>query len=116
MTTSMVKDAAELFGSQIPQVLKHYPDKVKEINAVYFFNITGAGGGQWTVDLAAAVPAVSQGDAGNAQCTIEAEHDDFMSMLVDPQRGMQLYFDGKLKLVGDPILATQLQRLFELSP
>jgi hypothetical protein len=30
-------------------------------------------------------------------------------MLSDPQAGMQLYFQGKLKVTGDPMLATKLQ-------
>ena len=36
-------------------------------------------------------------------------------MLSDPQAGMQLYFQGKLKVTGDPMLATKLQQFFALT-
>ena len=38
-----------------------------------------------------------------------------MSMLGNPALGMQLYFGGKLKVVGDPMLATKLQKLIAIS-
>ena len=109
------KDAQELFDKLVPEALAKHPDKAREVNAVYYFNITGNGGGQWTVDLSSNPPKVTQGDAGNAQCSIEVAHEDFQSMLNDPQAGMQLYFQGKLKVAGDPMLATKLQQFFDLS-
>jgi hypothetical protein len=36
-------------------------------------------------------------------------------MLTNPAMGMQLYFQGKLKVTGDPMLATKLQKLFQLN-
>src|SRR5690606_9175734 len=112
---TMPKDAHELFDVAIPEALTQHPDKAKEVNAVYYFNITGAGGGEWTVDLSGDPPAVTKGNAGNAQCSIEIAHEDFQEMLKDPQVGMQLYFQGKLKLMGDPMLAARLQQLFEFA-
>ena len=32
-------------------------------------------------------------------------------MLTNPALGMQLYFQGKLRVTGDPMLATKLQKL-----
>lgn len=109
------KDAKELFDVMIPEALSKHPDKAKEVNAIYCFKISGDGGGEWTVDLAGEPPKVDTGDSGNAQCTIEVEHDDFKSMLSDPQVGMQLYFQGKLKVTGDPMLATKLQQFFDIA-
>jgi putative sterol carrier protein len=112
---AMPKDAQELFNDQIPAALTKHPDKAKEVNAIYCFKITGDGGGTWTVDLTADPPTCAADDSGNAQCTIEVEHDDFKTMLSDPQAGMQLYFQGKLKVTGDPMLATKLQQFFDLA-
>jgi len=108
------ESAQELFNTQVPEALKSHPDKAKEIGAVYLFKITGDDGGTWTVDLAAATPSCVQGDKGNAQCTIEVAHADFKSMLQNPALGMQLYFQGKLRVTGDPMLATKLQKLFSM--
>ena len=109
------KDAKELFDEQVPAALKAYPEKAKAVGAVYCFKIAGDGGGDWTVDLAGDPPTCTRGDTGKAQCTIEVAHDDFKSMLGNPQVGMQLYFQGKLKVSGDPMLATKLQQFFALA-
>ncbi len=102
--------AAELFDEALPDRLKQHPEKAKEVNAVYLFKITGEGGGDWTVDLASDPPTCTRGDSGKAQCTVEVSHEDFKSMLANPQVGMQLYFQGKLKVSGDPMLATKLNQ------
>jgi hypothetical protein len=109
------ESAQELFDTQVPEALAKNPDKAKEINAVYLFNITGENAGQWTVDLAGDPPTCTPGNKGNAQCTIEVAHSDFKQMLANPALGMQLYFQGKLKVTGDPMLATKLQKLFSMS-
>lgn len=111
---TMPKDAQELFDKLMPEALEKHPDKAREVKAVYFFDITGNGGGEWTVDLASDPPAVTKGDSGNAQCSIQMAHEDFQTMISDPQSGMQLYFQGKLKVTGDPMLATKLQQFFEI--
>jgi hypothetical protein len=39
--------------------------------------------------------------------------EDFQKLLENPQaNGMQLYFSGKLKMSGNPMLAVKLQKLF----
>ena len=108
-------NAEELFDVQVPQAIDKNPDKAREIGAVYLFKITGDGGGEWTVDTTANPPTCTKGDTGKAQCTIDVTHDDFKAMLADPNAGMQLYFQGKLRVSGDPMLAMKLQQLFELA-
>lgn len=107
-------DAQELFGKRIPEQITKFPDQAKEINAIYYFNITGDGGGEWTVNLSQSGPSVTPGNAGNSQCQITINHEDFKTLLKNPQSGMQLYFQGKLKVGGDPTLAMKLQKLFQL--
>jgi len=106
--------AKDVFDTKIPEVLKKFPDKAREINAIYCMKISGDGGGEWTVDLVADPPTCVTGDAGNAQCTIDMANEDFEAMLENPQLGMQLYFQGKLRVVGDPMLATRMSKLLSL--
>lgn len=108
-------NATETFDVAIPAGLKQFGDKARELNAIYGFKVSGEGGGDWTVDLASDPPSCVRGDTGKAQCTIEIDHEDFKSMLKDPNQGMQLYFQGKLRVSGDPMLAMKLQQLFELA-
>jgi alkyl sulfatase BDS1-like metallo-beta-lactamase superfamily hydrolase len=105
-------DAKTLFDEKLPNALTQSPDKAKALNAVYQFNVTGDG--QWTVDLKSATPSVTPGQVANADCTIEISSEDFQSLLGNPGLGIQLYFQGKLKVTGDPMLATKLQTLFSL--
>jgi len=112
---TLPKDAQDLFDAKVPEALKKHPDQAREVNAVYYFNISGDGGGEWTVDLTSNPPSVATGDTGNAQCKIEVAHSDFMEMLKDPQLGMQLFFQGRLKVEGDPMLATRLQQFFDVA-
>ena len=105
------KDAAQFFDVMVPAVLAKYPDRFREVNAVIVFKITGDSGGEWTMDLTA-TPATCTHDANeDAQCTITVAHEDFKSMLVNPQVGMQLYFQNKLLIGGDPSLVIKLFQL-----
>ena len=47
-------------------------------------------------------------------CTIEVSDADFEVMVTDPAQAMQLFFQGKIKVTGDPVLATKLGNLFGL--
>jgi putative sterol carrier protein len=111
----MPTNATETFDVAVPAGLKQHPDKAREVNAIYAFKIGGEGGGEWTVDLTSDPPTCTRGDTGKAQCTIDIDHEDFKSMLKDPNAGMQLYFQGKLRVSGDPMLAMKLQQLFDLA-
>ncbi len=115
MAVNLPKDAQELFDVLVPQGLKSFPDKAREVNAIYAFKISGEGGGEWTADLTADPPTIVKGDTGKAQCTIDVAHEDFKTMLSDPNAGMQLYFQGKLRVSGDPMLAMKLQQFFDIA-
>lgn len=108
-------NAQDLFDNLVPQGLAQYPDKARELNAIYCFKVSGDDGGEWTVDTTANPPTCVKGDSGKAQCTVEVSSEDFKTMLSDPNAGMQLYFQGKLKVSGDPMLAMKLQQLFEIA-
>ena len=110
----MAKSAQELFDVQVPATLSQNPEKAKEIGATYIFNITGDDGGSWTLDLASTPPTCVKGANGTPQCTIEVSHADFKALLENPSVGMQLYFQGKLKVTGDPMLAMKLQKILSL--
>ncbi len=112
---TMPKNAQDLFDNLVPQGLAQDPDKARELNAIYCFKLAGVGGGEWTVDCTADPPSCTKGDSGKAQCTIEVSNEDFNTMLSDPNAGMQLYFQGKLRVSGDPMLAMKLQQLFEIA-
>jgi hypothetical protein len=111
----MPKNAQDLFDNLVPEGLKRFPDKAREVNAIYGFSISGEGGGDWTVDCTSNPPVCVQGDTGKSQCKVSVSQEDFNTMLADPNAGMQLYFQGKLRVEGDPMLAMKLQQFFDLT-
>jgi hypothetical protein len=61
------------------------------------------------------VPAVPQGNPGSVDVIIGIAAEDFQKLIENPKvNSMQLFFSGKMKLAGNPILAQKLGQLFSL--
>jgi hypothetical protein len=106
------RDAHHLFDDLLPAAMIKSPARASELNAIYLFKIVEEG--EWTVTCVGPVPTVARGDDGKAQCTLQLSGDDMKSVIADPNLAMQLYFQGRLRVTGDPMLAMQLNALFAL--
>jgi putative sterol carrier protein len=108
----MPVDIKKLFNEELPATLAKNADDAKTIGAKYQMNVTGPNGGEWNIDVSSSGPAVKPG-TGPADCTITISDEDFQKLIENPQtNAMPLFFAGKLKLGGNTMLATKLQRLF----
>jgi len=106
----MAVDIKKLFNEELPAALQKNAADAKTIGAKYQLNITGEG--EWNIDVSATGPAVKPG-SGPADCTMTIAAEDFQKLMENPQaNGMQLFFAGKLKVAGNQLLATKLQKLF----
>jgi SCP-2 sterol transfer family len=106
------------FDEKVPAVLKTSPEKARDVAAVYLFKISGPDGGTWTVDLVSTAPPPTRAPAAHPtpQCTVEASDADFRGMVDGGmQAAMSLFFSGKLKVGGDPMLATKLSKLLQMA-
>lgn len=101
----------DLFSTHLPKRIEKGGGSLDNIDAVFFIKINGDGGGEWTVNLKDA-PGVSEGDAGNADCTLECGIEDWNAIQADPQAAMQMFFEGKLKVGGNAMLAQNLGAIF----
>jgi hypothetical protein len=111
----MATSVKEFFDKKVPEELSKHPDKAKDVAAVYLFKISGPDGGTWTADLKSSPPTCVAGAGAAPQCTIEASDADFRAMIDGGmQTAMQLFFSGKLKVQGDPNLATKLSKLLQI--
>jgi putative sterol carrier protein len=103
-------DARTDFTTNIPAKISANPEKAQAIGATFLFKISGDDGGTWSVNLKDNV-GVTDGDAGGADCTLELTDADWKTMSENPGAAMQLYFQGKLKVSGNAMLATKLQQI-----
>jgi ubiquinone biosynthesis protein UbiJ len=105
----------EFFEQRLPQAVQREPQRARELNGVFVIKVSGADGGSWTIDGKSDPPTVATGVSAAADCTVEVAAADFLAMLKDPQLGMQLFFQGRLTVQGNPLLATRLQDLLALA-
>jgi putative sterol carrier protein len=111
----MAVDIQKLFNEDLPAAIAKNPEAAKQIGAKYQLNISGDGGGEWFIDASDSGPSASAGNPGGADCTIAVSAEDFHKLHENPQaNGMQLFFAGKLKVVGNQMLAMKLSKLFAL--
>ena len=112
----MATTAKEFFDKRVPEALLANPGRAKEVAAIYLFKISGNEGGTWTADLIATPPTCTPGATGQPQCTVEVSDQDFCTMIDGGmQAAMSLFFSGKLKVGGDPVLATKLSKLLQMA-
>ena len=103
-------DAKTDFNEKIPNKIQADPEASKAIGAVFLFKISGDDGGTWTVNLKDDL-GVKEGEHGEADVTLELSAEDWATISDDPQAAMNLFFQNKLKVTGNPMLATKLQQI-----
>ncbi len=103
--------AAAIFAHMTERVAEN-ANLVQRINAVFQFHITGATGGDWVADLKSGSGEVRTGVADNADCTISMQDTDFVELAQGRLNPMAAFAQGKVKIDGNPMLATKLQGLF----
>jgi len=107
----MAVDIIKLFNDDLPGALQRNADDAKTINAKFQLNITGAG--EWFIDVTGSGPSCTAGNPGGADVTMNVSAEDFQLLHENPQtNGMQLFFQGKLKVQGNLMLAMKLSKLF----
>lgn len=101
----------DLFDRLLPEALCGDPDGAQVLDTVLCFKIKGAG--EWTIDCSKA--SCIRGASDRSRCTVELEAGDFVSMLFDPNAGMRLFFQKKLRISGDASQVVKIAPLFDLA-
>lgn len=119
---NMPQSASDLFDSLLPLGLDAYPDRAKELDAVFSFVIEEntqhqtEGASKWTLDCKSTPPRIHKGDGPNpAQVTIEMSHDDLKALMKDPFLGVDFYFQNRLRITGDGALCLRLSTFFDIT-
>jgi putative sterol carrier protein len=99
---------SELFAS-LPDRFRS--ERAGDLRATYAFELSGEGGGAWTVHVADGALQVADGADPAADVTIRASADDWMA-IVEGRKDPQLAFlTGKLKVSGDLQLGLRLREV-----
>jgi hypothetical protein len=108
-----IKTCAELFDGRLPAIV----NPGAGIGKSFVFKLAGEGGGEWTlvVTRSGDLTELRKGAVAHPDCAILAEASDFLEVLSNPSRGMQLFMQGKLRIEGDP-MAAMLQACDAVKP
>lgn len=88
-------------------------EAAKGLKAVYQFDLSGDGGGKWSVAIDNDKCAVSEGAAASPNITISMTAQDYLDMLSGKLNGQVAFMSGKLRISGDMGLALRMQSLFQ---
>jgi putative sterol carrier protein len=100
--------AAELFA-ELPTRFRG--ERAGELRATYAFELSGDGGGSWTVHVADGALRVTDGADADTDVTVRASAADWMSIVegrMDPQLA---YLTKRLKVAGNIELALRLREI-----
>lgn len=101
----------ELIEVRIPEKVQRNAELRQSINALVAFDISGEGGGQWTLDLTQDAVPVQAGLAEAAKVTVQMAVADFEALLGGALNAQMAFLSGKLKVHGDMALALKLGKL-----
>ncbi|HEY4692360.1 MAG TPA: SCP2 sterol-binding domain-containing protein [Bellilinea sp.] len=89
------------------------PDQARGVSAVINFDLSGEGGGEWTVTIRDQKCTAEAGKAAAPDLSLSAKAKDILDIFtgrLDPTRALLF---GKLRMTGDMRLAMRLAELFD---
>jgi len=106
-----VENPRQVFEQEFPSRVQAKPSLPQEIDASYEFNVTGAAGGVWTVDLTSAGGGrITEGSTGSAQCQVTVADNVFVDIVNKKTSTQMAFMMGKIK-VSNVNLALKLAKV-----
>ena len=87
------------------------PAKLQGINAVILFDLSGEGGGKWTLTVANGKAKVDQGQTATPNMTLSMAAKDLLALSNGELNAMSAFMQGKIRISGDMSLAMRLQNI-----
>ena len=82
------------------------------MDAVFQFNITGDGGGNWNVTVKDGTCQIQEGTHDAPTVTLTMPGETWLAIVNKELKGMQAFMSGQLKASGDIMLAQRIEKLF----
>ena len=84
----------------------------KGLNAVFQFELSGDGGGQYNISVNDGSMEVKEGTAATPSVTIKMSADDYLKLVNGQLNGTMAYMKGQMKVTGNLMLAQKMQAVF----
>ena len=84
------------------------------VDAVFQFDISGDGGGQWNITIKEGSCEIQEGFHDSPNVTLAMSGDTWLAIVNRETGGMQAFMSGKLKATGNIMLAQRIEQLFPL--
>jgi putative sterol carrier protein len=101
--------AAEVI-QQMPSVF--HADKAGDFNASVVFDLSGDGGGKWTVTIQDGEASVADGASDNPTATIMMAAPDYVKMSAGDLNPVTAFMMGQIRVDGDLNAVMKVQQLF----
>ena len=88
------------------------PDAAIGVDAVYQFEITGEGGGQWNATIKDGRCTVKEGTVDSPNCTVVTDAETWLSIVSKKTSATDAFMSGNLRIKGDMDLAMKLETMF----
>ncbi len=108
----MALESVQQIFSKMPEVFN--ANAAQGLDAVFQFDITGEGGGQWHVIIKDGSCQVSEGTHASPSVTLTMSGETWLGIVNKQLNGMQAFMSGQLKATGDIMLAQRIEQLFPL--
>ena len=108
MTLTSVK---EIF-IRMPEVFN--PSAAQGLDAVIQYDISGDGGGNWTIIIKDGACQVQEGTHEAPSVTLSMSDETWLQIVNKETNGMEAFMSGQLKVSGDIMLAQRIEQLFPL--
>src|SRR4051812_44432062 len=86
----------------------------KGVKAVFQFELSGEGGGNYHVTVSDGTMTVAEGVSTSPTTTIKASAETYVSIVNGKANGMMAVMKGQMKVSGNVLLAQKMQAMFPI--
>jgi NAD(P)-dependent dehydrogenase (short-subunit alcohol dehydrogenase family)/acyl dehydratase/putative sterol carrier protein len=103
----------------VKQIMEGLPgafnaDAAAGVEVIFGFDITGGGGGAWSITVKDGACELAEGAHSSPTTTLTMGADDFIAMMTGQTSAMSAFTSGKLKIGGDVMKSQLIEKLFTL--
>lgn len=104
-----------MMATTVEEILKEItevdPAQLEDLDAVVLFDLSGEGGGKWTLTVSDNEAKLEEKEADSPDVTLSMDAEDLAAISSGQMNPVSAYMQGKVKVSGDMALAMRMQSL-----